>query len=173
MEVWGLEAIRAREVGGWQIEVQTQLAETLSLECDHIINAAPKIADWSLASPIAVRGTLNECFTAEPHYYVLGSKTRTLFPNTPSSIGEQMQEERQHIRSTLSRASAADGISTYTTPSGRSATDLSRCGESQTRINRFDSGMELSSAADEALFQIDFAYELLWLWLFQQLAKAS
>lgn len=115
MEVWGLESIRSLETGSWQIEVQSQLAETLALECDHIINTAPRCSDWSFASPIAVNAASVEGFTSEPHYYVLGSKTQSLFPSAPASIGEQIQNGREQIRLALAAIGGRSELNLYDT----------------------------------------------------------
>ncbi len=115
IEVWGLESMRSLETGSCQIEVQSQLAETLTLECDHIINAAPRFSEWNLASPIAVNAASAEGFTSEPHYYVLGSKTQSMFPSNPTSMGEQLQNSREQIRSALAAIGGRTELNLYDT----------------------------------------------------------
>lgn len=86
LEAWGIEALsRTEESGSWQLRLQIREDETLELECDQFAHlpssrAGFDFADGLLAANHSPAGI--PCLTAEPHYYLLGSKALAVVEDT-------------------------------------------------------------------------------------------
>ncbi len=93
LQAWGIEALSFDEQG-WKIRLQTTEDETLDLVGDVLINCSQPVADWSHACSLPLGGwEFPNCQTLEPHYYVLGQKSKGV--QAELSFPEMRQQIRE------------------------------------------------------------------------------